>query len=190
MADQTPNTPVPLPAYGQPGATSGSFGMLNGVAHQQDATMTDAQSAEKCTNFPSTSAQPSSSATAPNGATSQFPSTATQTGTSLRNTSSTAAAAMSSTANGTNFGAAPSNTMDNFNANSSSRATSLHPDTGFTMPLEAPPHGAPVRQYLNSKVTTHVLDGMKKIAKEQPKDPLRALAEFLMERSKDIETQT
>ncbi|KAK4142600.1 uncharacterized protein C8A04DRAFT_29726 [Dichotomopilus funicola] len=63
----------------------------------------------------------------------------------------------------------------------SSRATSQHPDTmppsataaaatvagGFTMPSEATPNGAPVRQYLNSKVTVVLLEGMKLVAKEQ-----------------------
>ncbi|KAF3062320.1 COMPASS component SDC1 [Daldinia childiae] len=74
--------------------------------------------------------------------------------------------------------------------NSSSRAASQHPDPGFTMPAEAPPHGAPVRQYLNSKVTGPLLDGMKMIAKERPKDPLRALGEYLIQRSKELESTT
>ncbi|KAK8089182.1 hypothetical protein PG997_004143 [Apiospora hydei] len=73
---------------------------------------------------------------------------------------------------------------------SSSRATSQHPDTGFTMPAEAPPHGAPVRQYLNSRVTGALLEGMKQIVKEQPKDPLRVLGEFLLQRSKEVEQST
>ncbi|KAK8049456.1 hypothetical protein PG994_011186 [Apiospora phragmitis] len=73
---------------------------------------------------------------------------------------------------------------------SSSRATSQHPDAGFTMPAEAPPHGAPVRQYLNSKVTGALLEGMKQVAKEQPKDPLRVLGEFLLQRSKEVEQST
>ncbi|KAK0632566.1 hypothetical protein B0T14DRAFT_504580 [Immersiella caudata] len=68
-----------------------------------------------------------------------------------------------------------------------SRAASAHPDTGFTMPSEAPPHGAPVRQYLNTKVTGVLLDGMKLIAYEQPKDPLRVLGEYLLTRSKELE---
>ncbi|KAK8081979.1 hypothetical protein PG996_000760 [Apiospora saccharicola] len=50
---------------------------------------------------------------------------------------------------------------------SNSRANSQHPDTGFTMPTEAPPHGAPVRQYLNTNVTSALLEGMKQLAKEQ-----------------------
>lgn len=35
------------------------------------------------------------------------------------------------------------------------------------MPTEAPVHGAPVRQYLNTKVTGVLLEGMKIIAKDQ-----------------------
>ncbi len=53
-----------------------------------------------------------------------------------------------------------------------SRAASAHPDpapptTGFTMPTEAAPHGAPVRQYINSKITGVLLEGMKIVAREQ-----------------------
>jgi len=47
-----------------------------------------------------------------------------------------------------------------------SRAASLHPEPS-TMPKEAPPHGAPTRQYLNGKVTGVLLEGMKQLAKEQ-----------------------
>jgi COMPASS component SDC1 len=39
--------------------------------------------------------------------------------------------------------------------------------TGFAMPSEAAAHGAPVRQYLNSKVTGVLLEGMKIVAREQ-----------------------
>jgi COMPASS component SDC1 len=88
-----------------------------------------------------------------------------------------------------------------------SRATSAHPDPGV--------HGAPARQYLNSKVTGPLLEGMKMIAMEQyvyprphppckpagrvtrandtvcrPKDPLRMLGEFLLQRSKELEGQS
>ena len=48
-----------------------------------------------------------------------------------------------------------------------SRATSQHPDPAPTIPKEAPPHGAPTRQYLNGKVTGVLLEGMKQLAKEQ-----------------------
>ena len=50
---------------------------------------------------------------------------------------------------------------------SGSRAASAHPDSAATMPAEAALHGAPARQYLNSKVTPSLLEGMKKIALEQ-----------------------
>ncbi|ETS88183.1 hypothetical protein PFICI_02011 [Pestalotiopsis fici W106-1] len=73
---------------------------------------------------------------------------------------------------------------------STSRAASAHPDPGFTMQSEAPLHGAPARQYLNTKVTGVLLDGMKLVAKEQPKDPLRVLGEFLLQRSKELENQS
>ncbi|KAJ9137844.1 hypothetical protein NKR23_g8852 [Pleurostoma richardsiae] len=70
-----------------------------------------------------------------------------------------------------------------------SRAASAHPEgSGFTMPAEAGPHGAPVRQYLNGNVTGPLLEGMKMIAKEQPKDPLRVLGQFLIDRSKELES--
>jgi COMPASS component SDC1 len=48
-----------------------------------------------------------------------------------------------------------------------SRAASAHPDPGYTMPSEPAAHGAPVRQYLNSRVTPALLEGMKMLAKEQ-----------------------
>lgn len=48
-----------------------------------------------------------------------------------------------------------------------SRAASVHPDPGFTMPSEAPPHGDQVRQYLNTRVTGVLLEGMKQLAKDQ-----------------------
>ncbi|EMR68313.1 hypothetical protein MGN70_005242 [Eutypa lata] len=93
-----------------------------------------------------------------------------RTGTPLRNTT----AAGATTTNG-----AESNT---------SRAASQHPDQGFTIPTEAPNHGAPVRQYLNSNVTGPLLEGLKALAKDKPKDPLRVLGEFLLQRSKELET--
>ncbi|KAI1096135.1 Dpy-30-domain-containing protein [Rostrohypoxylon terebratum] len=100
------------------------------------------------------------------------PSPAARTGTPLR-----------TVANGQEGNAANANT-------SNSRAASQHPDTGFTMPSEAPPHGAPVRQYLNTKVTGPLLDGMKLLAKNKPQDPLRVLGEYLIQRSKELETSS
>ncbi|RKU46483.1 COMPASS (complex proteins associated with Set1p) component [Coniochaeta pulveracea] len=72
-------------------------------------------------------------------------------------------------------------------AATNSRAASVHPDPQPKFPSEAAPHGAPVRQYLNSKVTGALMEGMKKIAKERPKDPLRVLGEYLLQRSKEVE---
>ncbi|CAM1506642.1 Fc.00g062830.m01.CDS01 [Cosmosporella sp. VM-42] len=68
-----------------------------------------------------------------------------------------------------------------------SRAASAHPDPGFTMPAEAPPHGDATRRYLNTKVTGVLLEGMKQLAKDKPQDPLRVLGEYLIERSKELE---
>ncbi|KAI9171267.1 COMPASS component SDC1 [Paramyrothecium foliicola] len=68
-----------------------------------------------------------------------------------------------------------------------SRAASVHPDSGFTMPSEAPLHGDQVRQYLNTRVTGVLLEGMKQLAKEQPSEPLRVLGEYLLQRSKELE---
>ncbi|RQM06971.1 hypothetical protein DH86_00000108 [Scytalidium sp. 3C] len=68
-----------------------------------------------------------------------------------------------------------------------SRAASQHPDPVSSIPSEAALHGAPTRQYLNSKVTGVLLEGMKQLAKEQPKDPLRVLGEYLLQRSRELE---
>ncbi|KAF4587687.1 Dpy-30 motif protein [Ophiocordyceps camponoti-floridani] len=68
-----------------------------------------------------------------------------------------------------------------------SRAASVHPDAGSTMPSEAAPHGDPTRRYLNTKVTASLLEGMKQLAKDQPQDPLRVLGEFLLQKSKELE---
>ncbi|KAF7542368.1 hypothetical protein G7Z17_g11634 [Cylindrodendrum hubeiense] len=48
-----------------------------------------------------------------------------------------------------------------------SRAASAHPDPGFSMPAEAPPHGDSTRRYLNTKVTGVLLEGMKQLAKDK-----------------------
>ncbi|KAK2609948.1 hypothetical protein N8I77_003415 [Diaporthe amygdali] len=80
------------------------------------------------------------------------------------------------------------------NNTSSSRAASAAPADRtadrVTMPTEPAAHGAPTRQYLNSKVTYHVMEGMKVVAKEQPADPLRVLGEFLLKRSAELERAT
>ncbi|PHH59027.1 hypothetical protein CDD81_3929 [Ophiocordyceps australis] len=69
-----------------------------------------------------------------------------------------------------------------------SRAASAYPDSGLAMPSEAIPHGDATRRYLNSKVTAVLLEGMKMLAKEQPPDPLRVLGEYLLQKSKDLES--
>ncbi|KAF7952782.1 hypothetical protein EAE96_006008 [Botrytis aclada] len=75
----------------------------------------------------------------------------------------------------------------NVEKENSSRATSQHPDTGPLLPTEASVHGAPARVYLNQTVTGSLLEGMKLLAKDQPKDPLRVLGEFLLSKSKELE---
>ena len=49
------------------------------------------------------------------------------------------------------------------------------------------PHGAPVRIYLNSKVTPHLLEGVKYIAAHEPEKPLKWLADFLQKKSEEVE---
>lgn len=68
-----------------------------------------------------------------------------------------------------------------------SRAASAHPDPGFSMPAEAPPHGDSTRRYLNTNVTGVLLEGMKQLAKDKPHDPLRVLGEYLIQKSKELE---
>ncbi|KAI8635134.1 hypothetical protein F5Y19DRAFT_482412 [Xylariaceae sp. FL1651] len=166
MADEIPQTPVPVPTYGQlhpaapaPAAAPSQPAESSTVPEvptvapttesgSKDVAMTDASSAEQAPS------------PAPAALSTNAPSPApARTGTPLR-----------------------TNGQEN-----TSRAASQHPDPAFTMPDVAPAHGAPVRQYLNSKVTAHVLEGMKQLAKDQPKDPLRVLGEFLIERSKEFE---
>lgn len=48
-------------------------------------------------------------------------------------------------------------------------------------------HGGPTRQYLNSNVTPHLLEGMKYLAVYEPEKPLAWLADFLAKRSKEVE---
>lgn len=51
---------------------------------------------------------------------------------------------------------------------------------------QVPPGGAPARVYLNDNVTPALLDGMRMLAREQPKEPLLVLAEFLRERHEEL----
>ncbi|KAL2041464.1 hypothetical protein N7G274_005846 [Stereocaulon virgatum] len=55
------------------------------------------------------------------------------------------------------------------------------------MPSKAAAHGAPARRYLNEKVTGVLLEGLKRLAADQPENPLQVLGEFLLQRSKELE---
>ena len=48
-------------------------------------------------------------------------------------------------------------------------------------------HGGPTRQYLNQNLTPHLLEGMKYLAVYEPEKPLLWLADFLRDRSKEVE---
>ncbi|KAF9879153.1 dpy-30 domain-containing protein [Colletotrichum karsti] len=54
------------------------------------------------------------------------------------------------------------------NGETSSRAGSVHPDTNaVNLPTQATPHGDSARMYINSTVTASLLEGMKKIGRDQ-----------------------
>ncbi|CAG61468.1 uncharacterized protein GVI51_K06369 [Nakaseomyces glabratus] len=61
--------------------------------------------------------------------------------------------------------------------------TEQKPATGSGINLVETIGGSQTRRYLNDKVTPVLLEGMRKIAVEQPADPLRVLGEYLIERS-------
>ncbi|KAL8995351.1 MAG: hypothetical protein Q9169_004893 [Polycauliona sp. 2 TL-2023] len=67
------------------------------------------------------------------------------------------------------------------------RNTNGNVDVPPPLPAKAAAHGAPARRYLNDKVTGVLLEGMKRLAVDQPEDPLKVLGEFLLQRSRDIE---
>lgn len=48
-------------------------------------------------------------------------------------------------------------------------------------------HGGPTRQFLNQNITPHLLEGMKHLAVYEPEKPLLWLADFLRDRSKEVE---
>ena len=50
---------------------------------------------------------------------------------------------------------------------------------------QIPPGGAPARRYLNENVTPAVEEGMRMLARTQPKDPLLVLARFLEKQHKE-----
>ncbi|KAI0424920.1 hypothetical protein F5Y09DRAFT_323031 [Xylaria sp. FL1042] len=165
MADEILQTPVPVPTYGQP---------------QQPTASAQSQPAESSTT-------PEGQTIAPTTETGMKDVAMADASTITDQAPSPAPAAPSTNAPSP----APARTGTPLRTNgqeNTSRAASQHPDPAFTMPDAAPAHGAPVRQYLNTKVTAHLLEGMKQLAKDQPKDPLRVLGEFLIERSKEFET--
>ncbi|KAI1661503.1 hypothetical protein F4813DRAFT_231483 [Daldinia decipiens] len=199
MADEIRQTPVPVPhVYGQPALTTDTATPPTTTASSL-AGDTAAMTIEQPPLAPSTeqaaSPAPTTTTTTTNNAAAPTTTTAPAPATTPSNAPSPSPAAAAATTTTTTAPPARTGTPlratnGQQEANSSSRAASQHPDPGFTMPAEAPPHGAPVRQYLNSKVTGPLLDGMKMIAKEQPKDPLRALGEYLLQRSKELESTT
>lgn len=66
-----------------------------------------------------------------------------------------------------------------------SRAASVVEEKLF-IPTTAQKNGAPGRQWLNEKVTMHMLEITKRIAIEQPENPLRVLAEFFDQRATEL----
>ncbi|KAF1992606.1 hypothetical protein K402DRAFT_388254 [Aulographum hederae CBS 113979] len=69
---------------------------------------------------------------------------------------------------------------------------SPHPPSAHaSQPLPSQPsaHGSNTRVYLNQNVTPHLLEGMKYLAAYEPEKPLRWLAEFLANRSREVEGQ-
>lgn len=80
-----------------------------------------------------------------------------------------AAAATAATNNHTNGASSPAAAATPARTSTPTpRAPSAVPTpAAATMPAEAAENGAPTRVYLNTKVTSHVLDGMKMLAKEK-----------------------
>jgi len=48
-------------------------------------------------------------------------------------------------------------------------------------------HGSPARVYLNTKVTPHLLEGVRYLAVHEPEKPLEWLAEYLKKKSEEVE---
>ncbi|KAI1780076.1 hypothetical protein F4818DRAFT_401729 [Hypoxylon cercidicola] len=186
MAEEIRQTPVPVPTYGQPANGETSAAATPALTVEQpsatDITMSNSASASAAAAAAAAAVAAAAAAAAvaaPAPTTEQAPSPAPATTIATSNAPSPIPARTGT----------PLRNM-NGQDNNSSRAASQHPDTGFTMPAEAPPHGAPVRQYLNTTVTVALLDGMKLIAKDRPKDPLRVLGEYLIQRSKELEASS
>ncbi|KAF2099908.1 hypothetical protein NA57DRAFT_75411 [Rhizodiscina lignyota] len=70
--------------------------------------------------------------------------------------------------------------------------SSPHPGATTQTATPAPPsqpnlHGSPTRVYLNQNVTPHLLEAMKYLAVNEPEKPLKWLADFLAQRSAEVE---
>lgn len=71
-------------------------------------------------------------------------------------------------------------------AGASTRPNSMPPQPP-ARPDKPVAHGGPTRQYLNTNITPHLLEGMKYLAAHEPAKPLEWLGDFLKERSKEVE---
>lgn len=71
-------------------------------------------------------------------------------------------------------------------AGASARPSSMPPQPS-ARPEKPVAHGGPTRQFLNQNVTPHLLEGMKYLAVYEPEKPLQWLADFLRDRSKEVE---
>lgn len=68
-------------------------------------------------------------------------------------------------------------------------STGVKSETGSSTPVPAPAvsnqhdvnAGAPTRQWLNNEVTPALVEAMRRIASEKPQDPVRALANHLLD---------
>ncbi|KAE8149051.1 hypothetical protein BDV25DRAFT_157015, partial [Aspergillus avenaceus] len=84
-----------------------------------------------------------------------------------------------------------SNPIPNTNTNSpampESTTTSAAATPHTTTDPGMRPGGAPARVYMNEKIVPYLLEGMKSVTKEQPANPLRALGEFLIQKSIEVE---
>jgi COMPASS component SDC1 len=67
------------------------------------------------------------------------------------------------------------------------RPGSIPPPPVAVRPDKSVAHGGPTRQFLNQKITPHLLEGMKYLAVYEPEKPLLWLSEFLKDRSKEVE---
>jgi COMPASS component SDC1 len=57
------------------------------------------------------------------------------------------------------------------------------------LPANPTANGDTVRHYLNTRVSGSIIAGLKKIAREQPQDPIRALGEYLIQVADSLEPQ-